>query len=244
MKVRSLLILLFSSVYWLYGQNTQQTIHPNQLFQKGVDLVNLRQYSAAQEIFNEYINNDPDYLKQVESEYYLAICAMELTQPVAEELFVKFANNHPHHPKAEMAYYELGNFYFDKGEHKKSIDFLEKIDVEALDNEQLLRAQFNLGYAYFTQKKYKKALKNFNLVKIESNNNKYQYVAYYYAGYINYKEKNYKEALTDLQNAEKNDTYKRVVPYMIVNVYHRSEQYDQLIEYAEAKLSEDSKNEI
>ncbi len=240
MKVRCLLILLFCSMCWSYGQNTQQITHPNQLFQKGVDLVNLRQYSAAQEIFNEYINDHSDYLKRVEAEYYLAICAMELTQPTAEQLFLKFAKDHPDHPKARMSYYELGNFYFDKEEYERSIEYLDKIDIEALDNEQLLKAQFNLGYAYFTQKKYKKALNNFNLVKIDSDNNKYQYVAYYYAGYINYKEQNYQEALSDLQHAEKNDVYKRVVPYMITNVYNRNKQYDELIEYAEAKLSDDS----
>lgn len=235
------MFLCLNSVF-LIAQNTQQTQHPNQTFQKAVDLVDLKQYAAAQEIFNEYLNQSAvDYLKKVEAEYFLAICALELTQPTAEALFIDFVETYPHHPKSKMAYYSLGNFYFDNEDYKKAITYLEKIDPLSLNEEELLKSKFNLGYAHFTEKKYKKALKQFNEVKIESSNNKYQYVAYYYAGYINYKEKHYSEALDDLKEAEENETYKKVVPYMIVNIYNRQKDYKSLIDYAEEKLSEKRK---
>ncbi len=224
-----------------FSQNTVNTTHPSHLYHKGIELVQLRQFSAAQEILNEYLAVSDDLLKQVDVEYYLALCALELTQPTAEGLFIKFVQSHPHHPKAKLAYYELGNFYFDKKDYKKAITYLEQRDPHSLNDEQLLKSDFNLAYSYFLTKNYDKALEGFNKVKIESQENKYQYVAYYYAGYIQYKKQNYSDALDDLQEAEKNDTYKKIVPYLIVSVYNRLNETEKLIKYAEAKLAEDVK---
>src|SRR5690606_27945003 len=135
------------------------------------------------------------------------------------KLVENFIYNHEDHPKALLAYYEMGNFYFREKNYTKAIKYLEQVNLEALSKNQKLETQFRIAYSHFTRKDFEKALAQFNQIK--TSENRYTYAASYYAGFIEYRNGDYETALRDLKKAEGNESYAAVVPYMITNVYYR-----------------------
>ncbi len=224
------LTILLSSIN-LFAQNTIVQTDNDKYFREGLDLFDKQQYAAARTAFEEYMRFDPQSIKAVDAKYYIAYCAMSLYHNDGEFLLDKFVDEHEGHPKSVYAYYELGNFYFKNKDYTQAITYLEKTDVNKLTSNQRLETRFKLGYAYFNKKNFGKALSYFNNVK--KGQGEFTAAANYYAGFIEFKQGSYDAALTDLKNAEKNEAYASIVPYMILNVYYKQERYDELLAYGE-----------
>lgn len=215
----------------LDAQNTILQTDNDKYFRDGLDLFDKQQYAAARTSFEEYMQFDPQSIKAVDAKYYIAISAMSLYHNDGEFLLDQFVNQHEGHPKSVYAYYELGNFYFKNKDYTQAITYLKKTDINKLTSNQRMETRFKLGYAYFTQKKFGQALSYFNNVK--KGKGEYTAAANYYAGFIEFKNGSYDAALVDLKNAEKNEAYAAIVPYMILNVYYKQERYDHLLAYGE-----------
>jgi TolA-binding protein len=218
----------------IYAQNTLVKTSDDDFFRKGLELLDKQKYGAAREIFAQYIRLQPSSLKSIDAEYYIAYCALSLFNADGEDLINNFIQKYPFHSKTAVAYYDLGDLYYNNKKYDKAIEYLEKIDPENLSESQRTEAKFKLGYSYFTKKDFQKAGPCFNEVK--SKNNKYTYAACYYAGYSELKNGAYAEALTDLSKAETNEDYKTLVPHMITNIYYRQGRYDEVITYGEKAL--------
>ncbi len=223
----SILLLKFN----LIAQNTVVQTDNDKYFREGLDLFDKQQYAAARTAFEEYMRFDPQSIKAVDAKYYIAYCAMSLYHNDGEFLLDKFVSQHEGHPKSVYAYYELGNFYFKNKDYTEAITYLEKTDINKLTPGQRLETRFKLGYAHFSQKNFGKALSYFNNVK--KGQGEFTAAANYYAGFIEFKQGSYDQALIDLKNAEKNEAYASIVPYMILNVYYKQERYDELLTYGE-----------
>ncbi len=213
------------------AQHSITRTHKNTQFELGIELVSKEKYAAAQKVFQNYLHNDPDQLKAIEAEYYVAHCALQLEQPQTEQLLVNWRDTYESHPKAPYVFYELGSYKYNRGDYKEAIESYERIQFSELDKKDRYEAQFNLGYSYVKIKDFQKAEENFDAIK--GVNHDYTYAANYYSGYIKIKHEDYDEAIRDLQVAEQVDLYKSTVPYMIMNVYHRQNKYKELIDYAE-----------
>ena len=224
--------------------NAQKTLYDNpedQKFRTAVELMHKEKYGAARQAFDDYVTNYPESLNQEEAQYFRALCALNLYHPDAEALYKDFVVDHAYHPKAGLAYYELGNFYFKREDYSKAIEYLEQVPLARLDAQKQLEARFKLAYGYFGQKKFDLALEKFNQIKTTSN--KYSAAASYYAGYIEYRNQDYDQALVDLKRAEGNESYAQLVPILVANVYYKQGRYDELLEYAQDRLDQNkSKN--
>jgi TolA-binding protein len=210
-------------------------------YRNGIELYDRQKYGAAQKAFQDYIDLGKNDLKTIEAEYYVAITGLYLENSNAEAMIERFIANHPDHAKAEMAYYELGNYYFNQKDYDKAIEYLQKVKPEQLSQDQRVEAQFKLAYSYFSKQKFTEAGEIFNTLK--QSENKYTYPASYYSGYIAYRNGKYDEALVDLRRAAKSEEYAPLVPYMIANVYYKQQKYDELIAYGETlKGNKDIRN--
>ncbi len=218
----------------VYAQNTLVKTSDDDLFRKGLELLDKQKYGAARETFGQFISLQPSSLKAIDAEYYIAYCALSLFNSDGEELVNNFIRKYPYHSKTAIAYYDLGSLYYNNKKYEKAIEYLEKTDPQNLSESQRIESKFKLGYSYFTKKDFEKAAPNFNEVKVK--NNKYTYAASYYAGYSELKNGAYAEALADLTRAETNDDYKALVPHMITNIYYRQGRYDEVISYGERAL--------
>ena len=218
-----------------YAQNTLVKTSDDDLFRKGLELLDKQKYGAARETFGQYIRLQPNTLKAIDAEYYIAYSALSLFNADGEDLINDFIRKYPYHSKTAIAYYDLGSLYYNNKKYDKTIEYLLKTDFKNLSESQRTEANFKLGYSYFTKKEFEKSLPYFNEVKVK--NNKYTYAASYYAGYSELKSGAYTDALTDLTRAETNEDYKALVPHMIANIYYRQGRYDEVITYGEKALA-------
>jgi len=225
------LLMEWSSVV---AQNTLYDRQEDQEFHAAVELMQKEKYGAARQAFDNYISSDSKSINKEEASYFRAFCALNLYHPDAEVLYQDFVENYNYHPRAGLAYYELGNFYFTREEYPKAIEYFEQVPLARIDQQKQLEARFKLAYAYFSHKEFDAALEKFDQVKTSSN--RYSAAASYYAGYIEYKNGSYDQALVDLQRAETNESYAPLVPYMVANVYYKQERYDDLLKYVEEVL--------
>lgn len=227
--------LLFATK--LNGQHS--AIHPagEMLYEKGLALLQKEQWGAARHTFEDYLAKTPiQNLQSTEAKYYVAICALNLYNDDAENLAENFIRQHESHPKALLAYYELGRFYYNDKKYNKAAGYFEKVNTSQLTELQRQEVDFNLAYIYFSNKNFDKALDRFN--RLKRTDNRYTYAASYYAGYIYLNQGAYDQAIYDLQRAEKNEAYADIVPAMIANIYYQQGQYDKLISYAREKAAD------
>ncbi len=200
-----------------------------QSFTQGLDLLEKEKYSAAQHCFETYLICPKNYLNAIEAKYYMAYCAVNLFQPHGASFFHMFIKKYPSHPKAAQAYYQLSNLYFIHQDFAKSITYYQKVDENQLDKDTQQALRYQLAYAYLSNKKFNRALVHFNAIKTQEN--AYTQAANYYAGYIALRNGNYTTALADFNKAAKNQAYKPVVPYMIVQVYYKQKRFKALFNY-------------
>ncbi|WKN32036.1 tetratricopeptide repeat protein [Porifericola rhodea] len=230
------LSLIFSTS--LYAQQYLSNVEPLSHYQKGMDLLDKQKYSAAREAFEEYLEEDQNSERAVEAEYYVAYAALRLYNADGEARLAEFVNKHSSHPKAIRANYELGNFYFKDENYDKAIAYFEKTDTRNLTQEEKNTRNFKLAYAYFTQQNFYEAKPYFDQVK--ASDSPFTSAANYYSGYIAYQQSDFSAALSDLQKAEKEESYAQVVPYLIANIYYKQGDYAKLQQYAQGIL--DSNN--
>lgn len=225
------ILLLWLSVS-LYGQDPAIRQEEEKLYEKGLALLHKEQWGAARHTFEEYLAaTDRQDLQQAEAKYYVALCALHLYNDDAESLTENFIRHYENHPKAILAYYELGRFYYNDKKYNKAATYFEKVNVSQLTEAQREEVNFNLAYTYFSNREFDKALERFNQLK--RTDNRYTYASSYYAGYIYYNRGQYDQAVYDLQRAAGNEAYEQVVPSLMANIFYRQGQYDKLISYAE-----------
>lgn len=210
------------------------------LYKKGLELVNHTNYGAAREVFSQYLQlAESTDTRRAEAEYYQAYCALNLSHSDAEKLLEEFVGNYPANPRSKTAYLDLANYFYTARNYTRASATFAKVDFAALTAEQRTEAYFKWGYSLFNQRKLDDALTKFNQVKIQDS--PYAPAANYYAGYIAYGNGDYANAYIDLKRAEENAAYAHIVPQLIANVLYRQRNYDDLITY-EAGLRNRSAN--
>ncbi|MDN5203072.1 tetratricopeptide repeat protein [Fulvivirgaceae bacterium BMA10] len=223
----------------LNAQTPLSQVDNDRHYKEGLELLDKEQYAAARLEFEEFLKYEQHTLKAINAEYYAAYSAMSLYHQDGEDLIKRFVSDHSKHPKAVLAYYELGNFYYRQKDYKKATEYFEQVDLSRLSDDQRVESRFKMGYAYFSRKSFDKSLEHFNAIK--NTDSEYMSAANYYAGYIEFRNESYEAALIDLQRAEKNEAYAAIVPYMIANVYYKQGLYDDLIDYGD-KIKNEGRN--
>jgi tetratricopeptide (TPR) repeat protein len=234
--------LFFSIPFTSISQYAFVNSKADHIYQDGIDSFEQKQYTAAQNKFEDYLNHpDKSRLKADNAEYYSALISIYLYHANGEKRVKSFVETNPTHPKASEAYYELGNFYFREKNYAKAIQYYKKTDADKLREDDKTHYQFKMAYAYFSRRAFEEALPYFN--RLKRSDNQYQSAANYYAGYIYFEQKDFNEALIDLERAAENEAYQISTANMIANIYYQKGQYDQLIEYATDLLPELSRLE-
>jgi len=226
---------LVGSAHFVQGQHTQAFTSVERYYQEGLELFDRQKYGAAQVAFARYVDLRQDDVKTADAQYYYAVSGLYLLHANAEKLILDFAAVHPTHPKASLAYYELGLFQFNQKNYEEAIEYLEKVPSDRLDNQQLKEAEFKLAYSYFTQKAFDKAKVLFDRNKTGEHN--YVYASNYYAGYLASRSGDYAAAKKDLRVAEKNESYRQVVPFLLTEIFYKEGNLEEVISYGEQVLS-------
>ncbi len=218
-----------------FCQQTLNRSDNSSAYTQAHELLDKRNYTAAREGFEQYMRHGQDGMKVAEAEYYAAFCALALYNKDGEAKINQFIQNNPKHPKAAMANYELGSFYFDQKKYGKALLYLKKVRLNTLDSKSRDEARYKMGYSYFANRQLEEALPHFNALK--NKKGRYSINALYYAGFIELDQNDLPSALMDLKKAEKNEAYAHIVPYMIVSIYYKQQNYDQLLAYGKSVIN-------
>ncbi|GAB3527218.1 tetratricopeptide repeat protein [Pontibacter brevis] len=222
------------------AQHTQVFTNEERYFHEGIELFDRAKYGAAQEAFRKYMELVGDEARKADAQYYYALSGLYLFHPDAEQLILNFARNYPSHPKTALANYELGLYYFEKKDYKKSIELLKQAPTHLLSIKQNKELEFKLGYSYFATKDFDNAKIYFDKNKttgFREDEHRFAYASNYYAGYIAYRQGDYASAKADLKIAEKNEAYANIVPYMITEILYKENDIYEVIRYGEASLA-------
>ncbi len=233
------LIILFGSYYFSNGQESLSQQKPERLFQSGLDLLAHHQFGASYKAFGDFLNtNTISDFRQADAKYYQAFCALNLYHANGEKLLEDFIAAHPGYPKAMMAYYDLGNFFYTEKNYAKASGYFAKVDFQSLSGEQQNTGRFRWGYCLFSLKNLKESLDQFNAIKVLGG--QYGPAASYYGGFIEMSNGDYSNALIDLKRAEANSSYATIVPVLITSVYSRQKNDDELLKYSEEVLAREN----
>lgn len=229
-----LLLIVCTLVFVFDIQAQKSTVYSEEYveYRKAQDLYDKEDFSAAQEKFNltiDQIDNLQDEIR-INSEYYAAVCALELFHKDAEHLLNEFLFNHPDHPKGKKINFQLGRYYYRSKKYKDAIRYFEKVDLFDLEAEEKTELQFKLGYSYFYKKDYELAKPQF--FQVIQTQNQYYVPAQYYYSHMAYADGNFQTALEGFLTIADDPMFESVVPYYITQIYYNQKKYEKLIEYA------------
>ena len=239
------LMALMLTGFIINSVHAQQTLIYKDVYadyKKALELYENKMYAPAQELFTQVAAQIPEgtgteiftYISN--SQYYAAICAIELDNSDAEKLMLDFVYNYPGNALIGSAYNQLGRIYYDKKEYTNAVEWFAKVDVKDLSLAERDLYKFQYGYSLFNKKKFAEAKMMFAQLK-DKQSSPYYYPANYYFGFIQQEEGNYESALDCFELVKDVSPYAQVVPYYLCNIYYAQKKYDKVISYAEPLMS-------
>jgi tetratricopeptide (TPR) repeat protein len=237
--MRPFLMLIFL-LFTLNGlsQGSEKHVSPLAPFYRAEDLFEKEQYSAARAEFRQFIDsykgskNDPFYIKAL---YYEGRSALELFNNDAIDLLEKFDREYPENIyKYEIAF-QIGRYYYQKKDYKKSIEYFDKLSKSKVDPDNREEYYFKLGYAYFHENKYPESKLAFYEVK-DSIASQYGAPSLYYYSHICYMDSTYQTALEGFEKLMEDERFNKVVPYYITQIYYIQKKYQQVVDFAPGRV--------
>ncbi len=241
-KVRFLLLILLLTLcsdIALYAQRVAADVDPIREYTVGLELFQKKKYAAAQERLDRIVVNGRclPSIDQENAAYYQARCGLELFNRDGEYMMKGFIAAHPEHPKVNDAHFYLGKFYFTKKRYRSLLKQFALVDEEKLDEQYLEEFYFKKGYSHFQLEEYdmsKEALDH-----VLNGGAKYRSPAQYYTSYILYREGKNETALKGFVELEDDPLFGKVVPFYILQIYHRQGRSEEVLSYGTALLEKD-----
>lgn len=210
-------------------------------YHAALDLLSKGKYVAAAEQFrlverpSRSTTTQPQYeselsLVRENSQYYEALCALELGNDDAEKLFLKFIKDHPENPLTKLAYFQVGKYYFKQQKYTEALAWFDKVQPGELSGNENTEYKFRKGYSYFSINDFKNAQLLFS--EIKNKRSPYMEDATYYFAYIAYLNKDYHLALVNFERLKNSKKYESSYPYYITAVYFLDRRYNDVISYA------------
>ena len=216
----------------------------NESYNRGLHFYEEGLYGKAREefaLFLEQVRNIERFKEAThvaEARLYDGMAALRLQRPDGERLLLDFIADYQPSAVANKAIEEIGDFYYAEGQYKKSLEYFEKIDDRSLSNAKLAELTFKKGYAAFVLKDFNQSIRHFDKIKSLESDANYPHTNYYHAT-ASFFQGNNDQALAGYKVAEKNNGYKKIVPYNITQIYFAKRQFKELIGYAEPLYKND-----
>ena len=224
--------LLMLSV--LYANAQQSAIYRDQDadLKEGLELFHKAQYGAAQFRFTEYLRRTEggEATSRADATFYQAMCALQLDHVNGESLVVSFLDKYPESSKANQARFEMGKVLFLEKKFKKTLNWLQQVQLQKLSNEYHTEFQFYSGYGFFVEKAYQKAQPLFEQVMIAGG--EFQEAATYYYYYTVYQDKNYDKALKGFLELVNSKEYGNSSRFFVAQIYYAQGKFEEVIAQA------------
>ncbi len=223
---------------------SQQTIADTSIlknYNDALKLYNSKAYAAAQKTFNSVVNeaNIGSNLK-TDATYFEAMCAIKLNQIDADKKVLSFVEEYPNSNKKNVAFFNVGNYYFANKKASYALKWYQKVDTKILSREDKKELDFKMGYGLLTTNNLQLSKDRFLLL---INDPKYGNDSRYYYGYIAYKLEDYGIAESTLKKIADNATYKAEITYYLLDISFKAGKFERCIEVGK-KLLPDAKRDL
>ena len=228
-------------VGWVAAQETTVYTEAYSSYKRGEGFFLDGLYAKAQNEFRQTIDQlrpvneaDSDLLR-TKAELGYAQSAVRLGQPDGEKLILDFIRSNSPDPIANQALVEIATYYFDNRDYDKAIEYLSRVPTSGLTREERSAVKFRLGYSHFVKKNFGQAKLSFREIKdLET---EYYYPTNYYLGLCYFYEGDYDTAVRQFRLVERSTKYDDYIPYYTTQIYFAQRRFDELIAYAEPRLS-------
>ncbi|MGB1269217.1 MAG: tetratricopeptide repeat protein [Flavobacteriaceae bacterium] len=227
------LLLFFLMINISKAQQTKIYTHDDALYLKALSLYSSEQYVASQALFQTLKNDAKDEQIKGECAYYIANCAIRLNQQNADGLMENFVANYPTSIKRNMAFNDVGDYYFRNSKYAYALKWYEKVEGNNLSKKEKEDYYFRKGYALFHSNQKKQSKKYFN--KIE-NSPTYGSQAKYYLGFLAYQGDDYKEASTYFDQVKDQEKYQEKMAYFQADMNFKLGDFEKAIDLASQRL--------
>jgi len=200
---------------------------------QGLELFENGKYSAAQQFFDRYIENNRSVNSEevTSSSYYSAMSAIKLMNNDAESRVQRFLVENPQSSYVNDLVFNLAGYYYQRKSYNNALDYYELVNVKLLPASNLPEYYFMSGYCYFLREDLDKARFSFSQVK-DNTTSKYAPPSLYYYSHINYVQSNYETALDGFSRLSGDANFGPIVPYYIIQIYYKQEKYDMVVKTA------------
>ena len=220
--------------------NAQQTEYYNNVeedIETAKQLFNQEKYNAAFRHF-EKIQKQVENKSEVYSEatFYKAVSALKAGHRIGGKLLDRFIENHPESPYIKRAWYNLGDYQFDRRQYPSVLRSYSNIDESDLSKEERIKVQYQTGYSHLMTENVEEAATEFYAIK--ESNSIYSKPASYYWAHIMYLQENYESALNGFSKLNNDPTYSRVIPLYVSHIYYKQERFDEVVDYTTSVIDD------
>ncbi len=242
----SIIFSLFN-IICIWAQRTSIYTEANVAYKRGIEFFEQGVFSQAQKEFKiatdrlEPLEDEPSRLLKLQSKLFFAKSAIMNDDPEGEKLILEFTKTYKPDPIATQAVIEIADYYYNKKEYEKALNFFQMIDQSGLTKEERGALRFKQGYCHFVKKDFKKARTAFYPMKDEKT--EFFFPINYYYGLTAFYEGDYNEAVNSFKKLETSKKYQKFIPYYLCQIYFAQKKYDELIKYGSAKFNESDIND-
>lgn len=238
-KLLFLCFVVFSLTANSWAQETATFRNPEQQYNIAIELFQNKDFEAASDQFKEVVGelNQLDTPLLTSAKYYLVLCAIELQQSDMKDQISSFIREYPAYSKTPLIYYQLGKLEFKNRKYEKALEAFEKVNINDLGAKDQEEYNFRMGFIWLKQNEPQKAKQYFAKINPDSKT-KFAQAANYYRAHIEYLDGNYDEALPVFESLRKDRTYKRAVPFYIIQIYYKQGDFDKILELGPKLLKE------
>ncbi len=241
LKKACLLVVFISFSFSGISQQSAAYTHELVDFNRALALYNNEQYLAAQNLFDEVMEDTNDEKIKGDCAYYIANAAVRLNQSGADELMENFVTHYPTSTKTNSAYIDVADYYFNTGKYALARRWYDRVDEKAMGRKDRERFYFNNGYAYFRSNDMEKAQDYFQRVR---DSKEYGSQAKYYLGYIAYEGDDYQEANQYFEEVKGNARYSKDLSYYQADMNFKLGNFEKAIEQGLEQLPKSNRQEL
>lgn len=213
--------------------NAQQTAYFSDVQKEIViakELFGHGKFNAAFRQF-EKIQNDVNEKSELfsEAEFFKSVSALKAGHSSGSKMVNKFINDFPESPYNNRAWFNLGDYQFEKKQYPNVIRSYGNVDRSDVSDKERVKLQYQTGYSHLMTDNNDLAASEFYQIKDE--NSLYSKPATYYWAHIMYLEENFESSLQGFSKLDGDPTYSRVIPLYVSHIYYKQQKYNEVVNY-------------
>lgn len=216
------------------AQQTEPLTGAQRLFDDGKILFERRDYAAARQTLECYLQNESRRALRDEADYMLACTAYELQLPDALRHLEDYLDKYPESRYRNRVLSLIGSVYFFRGAYKEAIQTFQQVDIDLLGDYERDECALRLGTSYLKINNLDEAYIWFSVIRAASG--KYAADARYNLAYIDYVRQRYDQAWEGFSAVKDFPEYKALAPYYMADIQLNRRRYAQALQLAESYL--------